>query len=118
MTAVPCRVTFRGLHPSRALTMLIQERAAWLRQFSSELTNCHALIDSPHRHRHEHAVRVQLRLALRESGPLTIDREGVGDPYALVRDIFDIARRRLQDAIREQRGFVKAHTFESQGGLL
>ena len=48
-------------------------------------------------------------MAIRDSDHITIDREGAGDAYALVRDTYDIARRCLQDRVREQRGFVKTH---------
>jgi hypothetical protein len=102
-----CQVAFRGLQHSPALERLVRERADWLQQFAPDLAAVRAVIDAPHRHRHEHAVRVQLRIGAHDLEPLIVDREGVGDAYALVRDTFDIARRRLQDAVRGQRGFVK-----------
>jgi len=106
---VTCHVTFRGLPQSTALDRLIHERTDWLQQFAPDLTGVRALVDIPHRHRHEHAVRVQLRLSGSKLEPLSVEREGVGDAYALVRDTFDVARRCLQDVVREQRGCVKVH---------
>jgi hypothetical protein len=103
-----CQVTFRGLQHSPAIEQLVRDRSDWLHQFAPDITAIRSVIDVPHRHRHEHAVRVQLRVGVRDLEPVMVDREGVGDAYALVRDAFDVARRRLQDAVREQRGFVKA----------
>jgi hypothetical protein len=102
-----CQVTFRGLPHSPAIERLVRERIDWLHQFAPDITATRSVIDVPHRHRHEHAIRVQLRVAARELETVTVERQGVGDAYALVRDAFDVARRRLQDAVREQRGFVK-----------
>lgn len=109
MTGTVCQVTFRGVKRSTALERLIRERAEWLQQFAPDLETVRAVVDAPHRHHAEHAFRVQLRMAIRDSDHITIDREGAGDAYALVRDTYDIARRCLQDRVREQRGFVKTH---------
>ena len=111
---VSCPVTFRGLQNSPALEQLVRERADWLRQFGPAGVDVRALIDVPHRHQHEHAIRVQLRIAIPDSEPITVDREGIDDAYVVVRDTFDIARRCLQDAVREQRGFVKTHSHVSR----
>ena len=114
MMGSACDVTFHGLPHSPALECLVQERANWLQQFAPAGTGVRALVDVPHRHRHEHATRVQLRLAVADDEPITVEREDVGDVYALVRHTFDIARRRLQDAVRERRGFVKLHPNTSR----
>ena len=109
-----CPVAFRGLPLSPGLERLIRERTGWLQQFAPGLTAVRALIDVPHRHRLEHAIRVQLRFSSHELEPLSVEREGVGDAYALVRETFDVARRRLQDVIREQRRCVKVHSDDAR----
>ena len=114
LTAVVCQVSFHGLAQSPGLERLVRERTDWLQQFAGELTALRALIDVPHRHRHEHAIRVQLRLSGHEFEPLNVEREGVGDAYTLVRETFDVARRRLQDVVREQRGCVKVHVDDAR----
>jgi hypothetical protein len=114
LASVVCQVSFHGLPPSAALERLVRGRTLWLQQFAPGLSAVRVLIDIPHRHRHEHAVRAQLRIACDELEPLTVEREGVGDAYALIRDIFDVARRRLQDVVREQRGFVKTHSDDAR----
>ena len=114
VTGVVCQVSFHGLPPSAGLERLVRERTAWLQQFAPGLSAVRVLIDVPHRHRHEHAVRAQSRIGYVELEPLTVEHEGVGDAYTLVRDTFDIARRRLQDVVREQRGFVKTHSDDAR----
>jgi hypothetical protein len=113
-SVVACQVAFRGLPHSPGLERLVRERTDWLQQFAPDLTAVRALVDVPHRHRHEHAIRVQLRLSILDLEPLSVEREGVGDVYALVRDTFDIARRRMQDVVREQRGWVKVHSDQTR----
>jgi hypothetical protein len=109
MTTSTCTVTFHGLQRSPALEQLIHERTFWLQQFAPAGAVVRAIVDVPHRHRREHAVRIQLRLVVPDDESITVERESTGDVYALARDAFDVARRCLQDAVREQRGFVKTH---------
>ena len=109
MTPSACTVIFHDLQHSPALEQLVHERTKWLQQFAPTDVAVRALIDVPHRHGHEHPVRVQLRITVPGDEPITVERERGGDVYALVRDTFDVARRRIQDAARVQRGFVKSH---------
>jgi len=114
MTASVCDVTFRRLRHSPALEQFIEERTNWLQQFAPVPIGLRAVIDAAHRHGHEHPIRVQLRIEVPGEEPITVDREEIGDVYTLVCDTFDIARRRLQDSVREQRGFVKSHSNASR----
>ena len=109
-----CHVTFHGLPHSSALEQLIQERTDWLQSFAAADMAVRAHVDVPHRHQHQHAIRIQLRIAIRNDEPITVEREGPGDAYALVRDTFDVARRRVQDAVRSQREFVTTHSNASR----
>jgi hypothetical protein len=61
-------------------------------------------------------MRVHLRVSVPDRETISVNREGAGDIYALVRETFDVARRRLQDVVREQRGFVKAHSDVTHAG--
>lgn len=122
MAAVRTQVTFRGVPHSDALEQEIREHVEWLTQFEPEIMSCRVLIDVPHRHQQEgRTFRVKISVTVPDGAPIVVDREQPSreilkgqdpykDAYLLVRDAFDTARRRLQDFVREQRGFVKVHS--------
>lgn len=134
----PVQVTFRNMQPRESLEALIRERAAWLETFHPDIVGCRVVVEVPHRHRvrGEH-VHVRIELALpgedvvvsaeptlhstlkdfeEEAHRKDDDIEAV-HKYAevAVREAFDTARRRLQDAVRRQRGDVKTHHEPEHG---
>lgn len=133
MTLIPIQVTFHGLPHSDALEAEIRERVAWLEQFYPRLVGCRVSVELPHRHRHEgRHFHVRLELTVPGGTPILISHEPtlhaawkdveasahrkVSDfdevhrhARAVVGEAFDIARRRLQDFARTQRGDVKTH---------
>jgi hypothetical protein len=122
MPAIPIQVTFKGIAHSYALELQIRESVEWLRQYEPDITGCRVVIEVPHRHHQDvRLFRVRLSVSVPDGAPVMVDREQTAretakaedqyqDAYVLVREAFDIARRRLQDFVREQRGFVKAHS--------
>jgi hypothetical protein len=122
MPAFPVHVIFRGMPHSYPLESHIRDYVEWLNQFEPDIVSCRVLVEVPHRHQHEgRTFRVRISLTVPDAPALVVDREQPSremtkgqdeyqDAYVLVRDAFDVARRRLQDFVREQRGFVKAHS--------
>lgn len=129
---IPTQVTFRNMAPSAALEREIRERADGLESFYPRLIACRVTVELPHRHRRRAPsfhVRVELSLpgedvvvsrepslhaTLKQVGEAEHRKESETDAvrrYAAVavHEAFDMARRRLQDAARRQRGDVKAH---------
>lgn len=133
MTLIPTQVTFHGLKHSDELEADVRDRVRWLEQFYDGVVRCRVLLEVPHRHRrggrHFH---VRIELTVPGGTPLVISHEpslhagikGLEEAthhkeseieavrrYAAVaiKDAFDVARRRLEDFAREQRGFVKQH---------
>ncbi|HVH26788.1 MAG TPA: HPF/RaiA family ribosome-associated protein [Vicinamibacterales bacterium] len=122
----PVQVTFRNMDPSAALEEAIRARAAWLETFYPALVGCHVTVDIPHRHR-KHGwplhVRIELSLpgedvivnhepalhgTLGEAAHKRDELDGAHkDALVTIHDAFDVARRRLEDAARRQRGDVK-----------
>jgi hypothetical protein len=128
----PLQVTFRNVEHSDALEAAIRERAVWLERFHDGITACRVLVERPHGHRRDGGqVHVRIDVAVPgEEIVVTHDPSlhgglrDVEEPAhhkateldcvhqyedAAVRDAFDVARRRLQDAARRQRGDVKTH---------
>lgn len=129
----PVQVTFRNMDVSPALEQEIRARANWLETFYAGLVGCRVLLEIPHRHRERGRpvhVRIELSLPgedvivsheptlhapfkdLRGDAPhKSEDVEGAHkDALVAIHDAFDIARRRLEDFARRQRGDVKSRS--------
>ena len=104
---IPFKLVFRGMEPSPALEARVRERISRLERFHDRITSCEVAVEAPHRHHHKgalYAVRLQVRIPGRD---LTISRAGPQDhahedPYVALRDAFDAAERKLEDAVRRR----------------
>lgn len=126
----PVQITFRNIEPSAEVEAAIAERASALTAYHPHIIGCRVLVDVPHRHqKHGRHVEIRIELSLpgedvivrHEPVPHGAPRAGRGaqpttepapahqDLLVIIREAFDMARRRLQDAARRQRGAVKTH---------
>jgi cold shock CspA family protein/ribosome-associated translation inhibitor RaiA len=123
-------ITLRGIAPSRALEAEIRTRINKLETYYRSIMGCRVLVEFAERH-HENGNRYHVRIDLTVPGEeIVVAREASlhrtaqdvdmekftkadeSDPArkharVAVREAFDIARRRLQDYARRQRGSVK-----------
>jgi hypothetical protein len=132
----PVQITFHNISGSPALESAIHERVAALEAYHPHIVGCRVHLDVPHRHReHGHTVHVRVEVSLPGEDVVVSHEPSVGGTlrdlgveastkaadletehrHALVaiRDAFEVARRRVQDAARRQRGDVK--TREAPG---
>jgi ribosome-associated translation inhibitor RaiA len=128
MTTV-VQVTFRNIRVSPALDLEIRSRAAWLESFCPRIIGCQVLVEIPHRRRkHGRPLHVRIRLSLRGENvvvsheptfnaadrPAPRKRDELDtrhkDAHVAIQEAFDVARRRLEDMTRRQRGDVKTHS--------
>jgi cold shock CspA family protein len=136
---IPTQVTFRGLAHSETIETEVLEHVAWLERFYSDVVSCRVLVELPNRHRRDgRQFHVRLELAVPNGEPVIVNHEPsthgplkdvaaaahqkdneitTDHRYArvAVRDAFDVARRRLQDFSRRQRGAVKTHEMPAHG---
>jgi ribosome-associated translation inhibitor RaiA/cold shock CspA family protein len=134
-------VTFRGIAVSEALEADIRARIAKLERYYPSTTSCRVLVELAQRH-HEAGNRFHVRIdltvpgedivvthdadlhaAVRDIGAAKLTKEAELEPerkhaHVAVRKAFEIARRRLQDYARRQRGFVKATAGQPVGSVL
>jgi cold shock CspA family protein len=120
------------MRPSEWIEAEILKRAAKLDACCHDIMSCHVVVDVPHRH-HEEGNRFSLRIDLMVPGEeiavtrasnlhasrqdldehewvKQFDIEGMRKNLRLViRETFDVARRRLQDYTRKRRLAVKTH---------
>jgi len=122
----PLHITFRNMGVSPALEQEIRSRAAWLETFYPGIVGCRVLLEIPHRHRtrgrplhvrielslpgedvivnHEPTLHATARPGPRKSEELDGRHK---DAVVALHEAFDIARRRVEDVARRQRGDVK-----------
>jgi hypothetical protein len=134
---MPPQVTFRGIPHSRELEAAVLDRVSWLEQFYAGIVSCRVLIDAPDRHRRDgRHFHVTIELTVPHGEPIVIShapslhawlkdagaqahlKQSETDSvhryrHAAVHDAFDLARRRLQDFARRQRGAVKRHEISA-----
>lgn len=142
MTLIPTQVAFRGLNASAELEADVQERVTWLEQFYAGIVRCRVLVEVPHRHRHHgRHFHVCIEVTVPGGDPIVVSHEpslhvrlkDIEDEahhketeiesvhrYARVaiHEAFDVARRRVEDFAREQRGTVKAHEVTAHGQVI
>jgi ribosome-associated translation inhibitor RaiA len=89
-------VTFLGITHSQALEDEIRERARKLSTACPDIISCHVAVSQPHRH-HTKGNAFSLRVAVTTPGDeISVAREGMRDDLrAMVRDAFEVVRRRL-----------------------
>jgi ribosome-associated translation inhibitor RaiA len=129
---IPPQVTFRGISRTDWLETLIRRRATRLEIYYDAISGCRVLIEPAercHEQGHRYHVRIDLTVpggeiavshnASRHAAAQDDSIESTTKELELgaerkrvevaVRGAFDVARRRLQDYARRQRGHVKQH---------
>jgi ribosome-associated translation inhibitor RaiA len=110
---LPLDLRFIGVPPSAALEEAARARVVQLERYGADIVGCHVTIEQEHKHQHQgrpFAVRIDVTLPGQE---LAINRVQHEDAYIALRDAFDAARRRIDDALRIRRGDVKQHSREA-----
>lgn len=130
---VSVQVTFRHMPVSPAVITRIGREAQKLQRYADGITHCHVVVESPHHH-HRRGRRYVLHLEVGVPGQLIAIAHEPPAPartsgeerlkkdveraapdknlYLVIRKVFDLARRRLQDHVRRRRGDVKRHAAE------
>ncbi len=127
---LPIEITYHRIRSSEWIEAEIRARAAKLDTYYRDIMGCRVTVDRPHGH-HEAGNRFRLTIDLTvKGGEIAVTREATlhamqkarGDEQntkafevegmrkdlkLVIRQAFDVARRRLQDYARRQRGDVK-----------
>ena len=109
----PIEVHFHGLDRSEAVEERIREKVARLEKHFPRLSYCRVAIDAPHRHAHKkRAYHVKLELGIPSSDPLVVANDDAYNPehedvIAALKDVFDTARRRLDNVVDKRRAPAK-----------
>ena len=135
---LPMTITLRGPVRHGWIEAEVRRRAEQLERYCRDIASCHVIVEMPHRH-HEEGNRFSVRIALtapddeiavtrgsnlhalakdleEQDWAKQFDVEGMRKHLRLViKEAFDVARRRLQDRTRRHRRDVKTHLEAPRG---
>jgi ribosomal subunit interface protein len=112
---VPLQITVRDMPHSEALETVIREKVEKLDAFCRKLVSCRVVVDRPHRHNQQgnlFNVRIDMSVPGNE---IVVNRDHHEDPYAAVREAFELAKRQLEVYVRKIRRETKLHAPEQIG---
>lgn len=112
---MPVDIRFIGLASSEALEAAIHARVSHLERFCPDIMAWRITVEQEHKHQNQgrpFTVRLDVTLPGQE---LAINRVHDEDVYVALRDAFDAARRKIEDAVRIRRGQVKQHAPAAAG---
>ncbi len=120
---VPLQITFKEVDHSDTLEARIRERVERLEQFFPRMISCRVVVSKANRHHHTgnlFNIHVDLRVPGEE---ISISRDpGLNkahkDVYVCMRDVFDAARRALEDYARRQRREIKTIAHPPRGHVI
>jgi ribosome-associated translation inhibitor RaiA len=93
---VPVQITYRDVTPSAALEEVIRERASKLDHVTHGAASCRVVVEAPNKAGQRKKTEVQVRVDLTTDGDeIVVTREPSADPYAAIRDAFDVVQRKL-----------------------
>jgi ribosomal subunit interface protein len=97
------------MEPSEAVEARIREKVVMLEKFYDRLVGCHVVVEAPHQHsRKGNLFHVTVEVSVPGSQPIVAghvqhDNHAHEDVYVAMRDVFDAAKRQLQEHAAKQR---------------
>jgi cold shock CspA family protein len=119
---VPVQVSFRGIPVSDDIEAACLREAEKLERYAQRITSCRVVVSAPHHH-HVSGNLYEIKIDVTIPGiEIVVSRippeHKKNEKIALaLREAFDTARRRLEDAVRKQSGAVKAHGTPAHGRI-
>jgi len=119
--ALLLQISYHGVDKSAALSECIRKHAAKLARFASSPIRCRVVVEPSERHHHQgnrYRIHVHLKVPGRDiqaGREPSVNNHSHEDPFVVVRDTFDAARRQLEDYERTRRGAVKTHVPTARG---
>ena len=113
---LPLDLRFVGMAPSPALEADVHARVAHVDRFCPDILAWRITIEQEARHQHRgrpFAVRIDVTLPGQE---LAVSHVHDEDVHIALREAFDAARRKVEDAVRIRRGDVKQHASPPMPG--
>ena len=110
---VPIEIIFHNLDRSEAVEARLRERVQALERFFDHVTSCRVVVSAPHKHQNKGRIyHVKIELGMPGKPPLVVSQEPEVDHRhedidVAIKDAFDAAKRRLQDAAAKLKSRTK-----------
>ena len=120
---MPLIITFHDLDKSEAVEAKIRERVERLEQRFGRIISCNVIVAAPNR-RHRKGNLYSCHVDVSIPGAEIVANRNPDDDHAhesiqvAIRDAFDAAERRLEDAVRKMRGQIKRRETPPEGRVL
>jgi cold shock CspA family protein/ribosome-associated translation inhibitor RaiA len=120
---VPPQIVLRDVPDAPAVEARVTELVERLEKFAPRMIGCRVVVErASNRHREGNPYRVTIDATI-PGREIVVGRDpgenrDHADVAVALRDAFDAARRRLEDAVREQRGEVKTHVEPFHGQVV
>jgi ribosome-associated translation inhibitor RaiA len=119
----PLNITFHDLDKSEAIETRIRERAERLEERFGRIVSCTVTLASPNRRRRKGnlfscSVDVSIPGAEIVASRNPDDDHSHESVHVAIRDAFNAAERRLEDAVRKMRGEIKRREAPPEGRVL
>lgn len=121
---VPPEVSYRHVPKTEALDALIQEKVSKLEEACDHISSCRIVVEKTHDHPSSGSpYRVRIDLRVPPSHEIAVDKNpGEGTQYppveAVIREAFEVARRRLVELNERQHREVKRHEDSTMGAIV
>ena len=121
---VPLELTFKDVEKSDAIVDLIYEKIAKLEQVCDSIISCRVIIEKPQEHQASgNPYRVRLTVRVPPGHEVVVKREPGESPQhdpleIVIRDVFDIGRRRLRSLMERLRDETKVHEEQQAAALV
>lgn len=121
---VPLELTFKDVEKSDAIVDLIYEKIEKLEQVCDNIISCHVIVEKPQEHQETgNPYRVRLDVRVPPGHEVVVKREPGESPQhdpleIVIRDVFDIGRRRLRSLMERLRKDTKVHPDQQAAALI
>ncbi len=119
----PLQVVFRGMDPSEAVRLNIEDRVARLEKVFDGIISCRVVVELPHKH-HQQGNLFNITVAITVPGDTILINRFPGkdhakeDVYVAIRDALNSAQRKLEDYTSKRQRNVKTHEEAPKGRVI
>jgi len=107
---IPLQIAMRGMTASEPISAAIRKHVARLERFYDHVISCRVTVELAARHKGDGKLfSVHVDLSVPGDQIVSTHSHESEDLYVAMRDAFDAMLRRLEDYVRERRGYVKRH---------
>jgi ribosomal subunit interface protein len=107
---IPLQIVMRGMTASEVVSDAIRKHVGKLDRFCDHIMSCRVTVELAPRHKDDgNLFAVHVDLSVPGDEILSTRGHEREDVYVAMRDAFDAVLRRLEDYVRERRGYVKRH---------